>query len=382
MNAKKAIISLTGEKSHSINISPGQGSFSIGTMAMNAKKFDILVDEKLPLNWKAFEQFSTPAGSPWPRFFYYYGNDCGFIEWSLARKIETFYWHPLKSLSVDCSNAQISSLSIKPGTNKIEITLGEKIKTLVIDGDIENVHVISTKKTPSLTLYPITSKEEPTAHKLPTLKTLKNLTSLDITVKPVGQPFDCRSLLQFKNLTHLNLSGNLENIDCLRKLGKLDSLGLRFVPNLENLPPLQEWKNLKSFIAWNVEAISGKRIRAELKKLVKEREFMKYSSVSQLRDSIWFTTEYGIPFCGWKGKNAKTAIKSYKATVKKLKKAKTQKEIKKIMSEYVDIFNRFENIETVEREDIAISIEQLIGVPSFQIDVAEAMQWFDEIREF
>ena len=60
----------------------------------------------------------------------------------------------------------------------------------------------------------------------------------------------------------------------------------------------------------------------------KERE-LEYSTVSQLRKLIWFTTEYGIPFSAWEGKNAKTAVKNYKATLKKLKKVKTEVEAKK-----------------------------------------------------
>ena len=42
------VISLTGENSHAINIPAGQGSFSIGTLGMNSKKFDIVVDDRLP----------------------------------------------------------------------------------------------------------------------------------------------------------------------------------------------------------------------------------------------------------------------------------------------------------------------------------------------
>ncbi|WP_221887819.1 hypothetical protein [Chitinophaga polysaccharea] len=55
-------ISLTGTNSHSFKISPGQGSFSIGLVGMDKKKYDALVEEKLPINWSAFNELYTPHG--------------------------------------------------------------------------------------------------------------------------------------------------------------------------------------------------------------------------------------------------------------------------------------------------------------------------------
>jgi hypothetical protein len=79
-------ISLTSTNSHTVKIPAGQGSFSIGIVGMDKKKFDVLVEENLPINWNVFNDFYTPHGKQnaekypygdWPRFFYYFGNDIG-----------------------------------------------------------------------------------------------------------------------------------------------------------------------------------------------------------------------------------------------------------------------------------------------------------------
>ena len=170
-------------------------------------------------------------------------------------------------------------------------------------------------------------------------------------------------------------------LHCLKNINSLQSLGIRYAPNLEKLPSLKSWEHLTSFIAWNVEEAKGKLLRSELRKLAKERE-LEYSSVSQLRKKIWFTTEYGIPFSGWTGKEAKLAVKLYKSTVKKLNKAKTEQEVKILLKEFSKAFNDFPNIETIEREDIGEAINQLRQLPSIEIEAKKPIKWFDEVRDY
>ena len=55
-------ISLTSTNSHTVKIPAGQGSFSIGIVGMDKKKFDVLVEENLPINWNVFNDFYTPHG--------------------------------------------------------------------------------------------------------------------------------------------------------------------------------------------------------------------------------------------------------------------------------------------------------------------------------
>lgn len=382
-------ISLTGEQSHSIKIPPGQGSFAIGAKGMDAKKYDILVDDELPLNWDAFNTFFTPSGKQqqdrypfgdWPRNFYYWGNDARFIEWSEKRKIEGFTWSPLKSITADFTNSKIDRLTINANEHPLELKLGNH-RNLSLSGNLANITVRATGELDSLSFYPVTDKKKDSSYELPIFEAFEEVTSLEITVAPIGQPFNCESLLPFKKLKSISLLGNLSNLNCLKSFADLERLAIRYAPNLENLPSLNSWEKLCSFIAWNVEETKGKLLRSELKTLAKERE-LDYSSVSQLRKTIWFTTEYGIPFSAWDGKNAKVAIKSYKSTLKNLKKAKSEKEAKEILIDFIRVFNDLPNIETAEREDIGEAVDQLRQIPSFEIDEKKAAKWYDATRDY
>ena len=115
--------------------------------------------------------------------------------------------------------------------------------------------------------------------------------------------------------------------------------------------------------------------------MAKEKQ-LDYSSVSKLRSSIWFTTEYGIPFENWESNNAKIAIKAYKSALKEISKAKTKQDVKGAIIELVEIINTLPNIETVEREDTGLAVLQLVEASTFDIDQETVNIWFDEIRDF
>lgn len=398
MDREKPInISLTGKNSHSFKIPLGQGSFSIGLVGMDKKKYDVLVEETLPLNWNAFNKLYTPHGKQrsdlypngdWPRFLYYWGNDIGFIEWSKKRAIEDFFWFPTKDFLIDLTNAQIRSFSIHAPKNKIKLILDSSmenelgLKSLNLSGNIENFEIISNNANPFIRINPITKKgKTELPYKLPTLKTLDTITSLDVTVAPIGQAFDCESILQFKDVKILYLSGNIVNVNCLKEFRNLEHLAIRYAPNLENFPSLNSWENLKSFIGWNIDELTGKRLNTELKQLAKVKE-LDYSSVSKLRSLSWFTTEYGIPFTNWETKNAKIATKAYKTALKEISKAKTENDVKTSIFGLVEIINKLPNIETVEREDTGIAIIQLVETSKLKIPHETANNWFDESRDF
>lgn len=382
MDRENLIISLTGSQSHQVKIPLGQGSFSIGLQGMNAKKFDVLVDNNLPLNWKAFDEFSTPAGSHWPRFLYYWGDDTGFIEWSCQRAIEDFWWSPSQTTAIDLTGAQINRLEVHLKTSQLKVVLNDSIRFLNLLGNLHQFEFPPHDNIPRLGFYPtLTTDIDAPPYQLPTFKTFQLAQSIDVSVKPMGQPFDCTSLLQFTQLKHLSLSGHLSNVESLAKLKELSSLAIRFSPNLAGFPSLETWQNLRSFIGWNIEEIQGKRLRTELKKLTKEQD-MDYSSVSKLRKPIWFTTEYNIPFSGWEQKNEKKAIKAYKLAVKKSLKAKSEAEVATIIIDFVTAINVLPNIETSERDDAWIAIEHFIEAVPIDIDQEKAMGWFDQARDF
>jgi hypothetical protein len=387
---KPIYISLTGEKSHKVIIPAGQGSFSIGTRGVSEGKFDVLVEKDNPINWNAFNEFHTPHGkqnvklSPngdWPRFVYYSGNDKGFIDWSFQRPIEDFHWIPKENASVDLTKANINRFFLHTETNKIKLSIGDKIQSLFLSGNLENFEIKKCTTVPYLYFTPLFSRTETQLYQLPVYKQLENATLIEVSGSPIGQPFDCKSLLQFSNLTSLNLSGNLVCLEALAELTHLERVGLRFVPDLTNMPKLTTWKKLKSFIGWNIEETVGKMLKAELNALSKEKE-LEYSSVSKLRKTIWFTTEYGIPFSDWEDKNAKTATKAYKTCLKEIKKSKTEIEVRKAIVEFVEVINKLSNIETSEREDAGTAVNQLVKSSVLRISQEKGNEWFDEIRGF
>jgi hypothetical protein len=366
----------------------GQGSLSIGSLGMDKKLYDVLVDENLPINWDTFNTHFTGSGvekkkiypyGDWPRFFYYSGNDLGFIKWTEKRETEDFSWTPQKPVKADFTKVKIRNLNIQSKNVKIDLKLGQNIRKFSMSGDIENFNIQSNDGITSLGVYPNISNNK--VYQLPNFDCLKQITSLEISLNPLDHPIDCKSLLQFKSLTNLSLSGNFTNLDCLKNFEELERLAIRYAPNIESFPKLSSWEKLTSFIGWNIEETKGRLLRTELKSLSKERE-LEYSSVSQLRKLIWFTTEYGMPFSAWEGKNAKIAIKNYKLTLKKLKKVKTEDEAKNELSKFTQIFNDLSQMETTEREDIGEAIEQLRQIPNFEIDSKKANKWFDEARDY
>jgi hypothetical protein len=391
-------ISLTDTNSHQIKIPAGQGSFSIGRIGMDKKKFDVLVDEDTKIDWNSFNMFYTPHGQQnahlypygnWPRFFYYWGNDIGFVEWSKKRAIEDFFWQPSRPLCLDLSCAQIHNFSVKNNEYPIKLILDQKnignnfsIHSLHISGKIELFEIIMTQEIPHIRIEPTTAKDQTeSAYRLPIIPDFEKITSLDLIVKPLGQALDCKSLLQFSHLKSLNLTGNIINTACLKQLNQLEHIGVRYAVNLEGFPALGTWENLVSFIGWNIDEKAGKKLNVELKQLAKEKQ-LGHSSVSKLRSPIWFTTEYGIPFENWESKNAKIATKAYKTALKEIIKAKTEQEVKLSIEQLIMLINTLPNIETSEREDTGIAIQQLIEASKVDIDQDKANTWFDEIRDF
>ncbi|MBJ9903252.1 hypothetical protein [Acinetobacter bereziniae] len=388
-------ISLTGTDSHQIKIPAGQGSFSIGRIGMDKKKFDVLVGENAVIDWDVFNTFYTPHGQQnahlhpygdWPRFFYYWGNDIGFVEWSKKRVIENFFWQPSRSLCLDLSDAQIRNLAIKSNDDLIKLTLDQSnnigLYSLHLSGKIELFEIKATQKIDHIRIEPNTEKDQSvSAYHLPIITDLAKISSLDVIVKPIGQALDCESLLQFPNLKNLNLTGNITNTACLKQLHQLERIGIRYAVNLEGFPALNTWENLSSFIAWNIDEKTGKTLNTQLKHLAQEKQ-LDYSSVSKLRSPIWFSTEYGIPFENWENKNAKIAIKAYKSALKKISKAQNEQDVKESIIELIEMINTLPNIETVEREDTGVAVQQLVEASKFDIDQEIVNAWFDEFRDF
>lgn len=280
------------------------------------------------------------------------------------------------------SKADINRMFVHIEVHNITILVGDNIRDLFLSGNLENINIEKCSNIPPYLYFtPLFSKKENSSYQLPVFDAFKNAASVDVSISPIGRAFDCKSLLQFQNLTALNLKGNLVNLEALSELKHLERIGLRYVPDLSHMPKISDWVNLKSFIGYNVEETKGKLLRAELNKLLKERE-MDYSGVTKLRKAIWFTTEYGIPFSDWDSKNSKFATNAYKACLKQIRRSQTEKEVQDAIICFIEAINQLNNIETSERDDVWIAVTQLIESFSSKISQKTAQKWFDEIRDF
>jgi len=377
----KFTLSLTGKDSHKVNITPGQGRFTIAPKT-SGEKADAYVEADTPIQWEVFNDFKVPAGGNWPRVMDYVGNDTRFIEWTEQREMESFDWRLMAPATVDFSKAKIEYLSVDNNDYPLNIKLGnERLRGLSLQGNPHKITLEMAVPLKSISFALNTEKKDSTPVFLPEFEALKDITTINISTAIGGQPFDCGSLLQFKKLKAVRLYGNMCNMEALGKLD-LSCIEVRYCPDMTGLPPLNTWKDLNYCIFWNVEEERGKLLRKELKELSKTREMNEYASVSNLHPKSWFATEFNIPFASWEGKNGREALKAYKTTLKAIKKAKKEKEVKDLLEALIAVINSLPNIETTEREDTYEAVCQLAEVAPFEIDEEKVQLWFDEARDF
>ncbi|MEQ7050727.1 hypothetical protein ABN764_08670 [Paenibacillaceae sp. P-4] len=381
-------IDLAGPRSHTLVIRSGVGSLSIGPPELG-KRVDLHVAPDARIDWTVFDAFSTPAGSPWPRFLYYSGSDTGFLDWARTRPIEEMTWAPILSADtvVDASQSIVRGLHIELGQSaeRLSLKLPKGSFRLNVSGDL--LRLSATGNMPySLTLAPRTGrrKNDP-PFTLPDLGELHQVTSLTLQSTPLGQPISLDCLDRFPNLDSLSLWGNFCDMDLLARHARLTNLELRFMPDLEDLPSLDTWPLLESFIAYNVEETAGKRLRQQVKTRAKTRPWAGYASVSQLRKPEWWESEYGRPFSSWPKRLAKLANEAYNAARASLAQAHSLADAEAAITTFTVCFNNLKGIETTEREDLGEAVWQLsqsdhqIGRP---ITEEMAGRWFDAAREY
>lgn len=385
---KRYSLSLTGENSHIFDLQIGQGSLSIGTKGISEGKYDIWVEPGDTINWDAFNECFTYYGErqkkehpfgDWPRWIYYSGMDTGFIEWTAKRKTESFHWTPTKEVSVDMENVVISELTLNL-KHHVKITVGPKVRMLVLEGNPENAEVKTCGKAPEL-VFVLKDYENPdNIYRIPDFKELQDTAFVGIESSPVGDVFDCESLRQFKHVKTLNIWGNVKKTSILSELTELESIGMRYVPDMSGFPDVRSWKNLDRFIGWNIEETAGKDLRKQLKALEKEKE-LDYQ-ISQLRSKTWFATEYDNPFKNWEGTKGRKASKLYKDYLKEIKKVPDEATVKDSIIRFTEAFNTFDDLDTVEREDTYDAVRRLIMASPIEIDENIWLEWFDSTRDF
>lgn len=355
-----------------MDIPAGQDSFSIAPKGYG--NADAYVDADAPISWSAFGGMQIPAGGHWPRFFYYAGNDAGFAQWSQEREIESFFLGAAKRRLAGSSKAHIRRLSLDCDRFKICVRLGadtRKAENFTIE-DASGLKDVSF-------CFREDDAEGAEPFKLPVFAALVGIERIEIDAPVCGEPFDCKSLLQFSALKSVSLNGAVCNLRVLGAFEGLNSIQIRYCRDLSGPP--SSWSKLDYFIVWNVERDAGKTLKKELTALTKTQEF-RYAAVAQLRKKAWFESEFNIPFTNWEGKNGKAAMRAYKTAPKAIKKASCESEARAVVEGLAGAINKPLDIETPEREDAYVAVCQIADNARFEIPQSKTQEWFDAVRDF
>jgi len=376
------LLSLTGAHSHTLTREPGLARLALGSGAA-----DLHVDPDDAIDWTAFDPFATPAGSAWPRHLDYRGNDSGFFAWARRRPIENMSWRPVfgDARRVDAAGAGIHSLFLKLDelTGSLHLTLPDTFM-LSIAGDLERLTTEGSLPT-TLAVLPALGRGTDGAVTLPDLGPLAHVQSVILSGKPLARPISLRSLAVFREITTLSLWGSFTDWDALAELSALETLEIRYVPDLEGMPSLDTWPRLESFIAFNIDAGAGKRLRSQMRARAKTRPWEGYTSVVKLREPDWWQTEYGRPFSGWDSRRAKRANAAYDAAVAAIAEAGTVDDVRDAVVAFVEGFNAVPGIETTEREDLGDAVVQFAALDravALGVNADIALEWFEQTRDF
>jgi hypothetical protein len=373
-------LDLTGPGSHVISIESGKVSFALGPRDMDGRRLEAIVPLDAAVNWAAFDRETVPGGYSWPRAFYYHGDDVGFAVWSRLRPIENFTWRPSKASHLDMTGAQIGRFHVLVAGQPLEIILGgTRVAWLSGNLDLLKVSIAARAEMPSITFSP---NPTGTVCKVPTLPALAELSKVMIEGEVAGMPFDCGSLLQFPGLWSLELRGNVTNLAALAELKELRMLVIRRCPDLAGMPELHTWQHLGSFIATDIEARGGKVLRGQLNQLKKKGRMTDRSTISQLREPIWFATECGLPFVDWPRKSARLATSVYKQAAIAVARATSEDDVRSALIAFVEVFNTLPDLGTIEREDVSDAIDRLAALAPAHVTPEMAQGWFDTVRDF
>jgi hypothetical protein len=378
-----SVISLTGPSSHRLERRPGVGVVTIGPAAPGRPRPDLVADPADAIDWEVFTPFTVPAGYPWPRRIVYEGDDTGFLRWAERRPIEDFDWQPHGPHDVDASRARIGRFAVRLRRAPLRLTLPSMVDghfRVVGDPGLLTPALAVGAGCPSLDFAPDTlpaRTAEPI--RLPALAAFAEAGSVSVSVPPLRQAFDCASLSQFPRVRNLVLAGQLVNLDALARLRQLRGLQLRFCPDLSGLPPLHAWPELTHLIAYNVDDVTGRRLRGELRR--SDRDW-RDTNVTRLRKPEWFATEHGLPFAAWPSARAKAATRAYRAAEHAIAEAEAPDDVEAAIRAFVREVNRMSGIETTEREDAGEAVARLTDdTPVGNLNDAAA-GWFDNERDF
>ena len=384
-NSDTVTLDLTGPQSHRLKMEPGRGNLIVGPTGSKRRRPqpDLVVDPDSPVNWHVFDDMHTGAGSNWPRWIAYEGNDTSLFEWMRERATEGVEFLACRDLDLDLTNVKLTKLTLNPQGHRLRIRLPQTRLGLEIIGDPTLVQ-LSRANGDTDDLRMGISFSSDSAFNISTLSGLpylRDMTAISIYCAVLGNDaFDCRSLLECRRLRSLTLYGAMRHLEALARLPLLEVLQLRFVSNLAGLPELSTWPKLRNFVAWNVDEKVGRTLRQSVRRrTISDGEFF---SVSQLRSQRWFIEEHGLPFGGWTTKNERTASRAFKAASKLLRDASDTDGAKTAITGFVDVINALSGIETSERDDAGAAVSLLAELRLDLVSVDDANKWFDATRDF
>jgi hypothetical protein len=384
-------ISLTGPDSHLLVREPGVGSLVVGPAGQQA---DLHVDPDAAIDWSVLDGLTTPAGDRWPRYLTYTGDDASVFEWTRERPTEGLRVEPLRDADWDASGAQVRELTVISTGPRVRIRLPPPavLRHLTLHGDPASFEIVAhpggLPATVALVLpahptedrMPAPASGVGGSRALPPLPALAGVTALAVYGKPTDLPVDCRSLGQFCALRRLDLRGAICHPAALAAL-PLDTLELRYVPDLDGLPTVDSWPALSSLIGWNIDEAGGKRLRSQLRALPPER-MSSHCSVGKLRSRRWFVEEYGLPFSAWAARTAKPATKAFKVAAAAVAGAREPGDVRQAITGFVGAVNGLPGIETSERDDVATAVTLLAALSAVPVGRPQALAWFEATRDF
>lgn len=339
-------------------------------------KADLIAQPEDLINWNALDDFTTPAGGAWPRFIAYTGTDVGIFAWAKSRPIEELTYTATGAITIDARDARIHQSTVVSNGFPVSVRYRQKgYSRLTLVGELDDFSLdVTGPEAPILSLtFPERRGGVRALIANPAFETVEDLT---VSSAPLGAPFDCASLSAFPALTSLSVFGAVTGLETLAERD-LTRLASRHVPNLDGVPPLSSWPRLRSFIAWNVDEVAGRRLRSELKKI---GPLEGHGSVSQLRSRRWFVEEFGLPFAGWPKRSAARAVKAYKAASSSLTRPVGETAARQLIDDFVTEINSLPNIETSEREDVGEAVRLLAEQAGIAPELA--LTWLDDIRDF
>ena len=99
----------------------------------------------------------------------------------------------------------------------------------------------------------------------------------------------------------------------------------------------------------------------------------------------WWAKEYGRPFAGWPAARARIAHAAYELAEQQIGTASSLGHVQAALTTFTARFNTVKGIETSEREDLGLAVQQLAQLPaalSLKLTDEQAQQWFDENRDY